>query len=59
MSEECNKIILTITQKLELSEKFEEVKSVTKLAKDYETEIKTIHDIKNNKIKLIICKTLS
>jgi ribosomal protein L7/L12 len=53
MPEECKKIILTTTQKLDLSEKFEEVKSVTTLAKDYETEIQTIHDTKNNKINLI------
>ena len=50
MSGECKKIILTITQKLEISE-IVEVRDI--INKDYETETQTIHYTKNNKSKLI------
>jgi hypothetical protein len=43
--------VLTVEQKLELSEKFESGKSATKLAKDYGIGIQTVRDIKNNNMK--------
>jgi hypothetical protein len=47
------KIVLTVKQKLELTEKFENRESLTKLAKDCGIRIHTIHEIKNNRMKLM------
>jgi hypothetical protein len=49
---EKHKIILIVKQRLKLIEKLENGESATKLAKDYEIGIQTIHDTKNNKMKL-------
>jgi Mor family transcriptional regulator len=40
MAENGKKIVLTVKQKLQLLEKFENGESVTELAKDYGVEIK-------------------
>jgi hypothetical protein len=47
-----NETVLTVKQKLEFIEKFENREFATKLAKDYGIGIQTIRDIKNNKMKL-------
>jgi hypothetical protein len=53
MAERHKRIVLAVKQMLKLSEKFGNGESSTKLSKDYGTGIQTIHDIKNNKIKLM------
>jgi hypothetical protein len=53
MAEKHKKIVLTIKQKLQLIEKFENRESATKLVKDYEIGIQIVRGIKNNKMKLM------
>jgi hypothetical protein len=53
MAEKCKKIVLTIKLKLKLIEKFENRELATKLVKDDGIGIQTVHDVKNNKMKLM------
>ena len=53
MAEKRKKVLLTLKQKLELLEKFENGEFVKKLANDYGIGVQTVRDIKKNKEKLI------
>jgi hypothetical protein len=53
MAEKHKNIILTVKQKLKSIEKFENGESVIQLAKDYGIGLQAVHDIKNNKMKLM------